>query len=156
MMRNIMVLTAVLMCGPAAFAQDGPTVIKPIGYDKPGATPPIKVNITGFTGEVNDVLNFDLFIMGFANVPADQAQFLITGSNNGNVQGTVTDRFNMQSKLNQTYSGGSLRRQAHALADDIVMATTGTKGHCPAHRRRLQDRVQNHHRFRERDSNGGL
>ena len=58
----------------------------------PGSTPPIKVNIAGFTGEVNDVLNFDLYVMGFINVPADQAQFLIAGSNNSNVQGTVSDK----------------------------------------------------------------
>lgn len=127
MMRNILALTAVLATVAFAAAQDNSTItVKPGGFE--GSMPPVKVNITGFSGEVNDVLNFNLFIMGFANVPADQAQFLITGSNNGNVQGTVTDRYNKQVLLNQAYSGGSLRRQAHALADDIVLKTTYTKG----------------------------
>jgi TolB protein len=108
----------------------------------PGSTPPIRVHLSGFTGEVNDVLNFDLFVMGFINVPADQAQFLIAGSNNGNVQGTVTDRVMASvsvgansasrttgyTRLNKSYSGGSTRRQAHAFADDIALALTGTKG----------------------------
>lgn len=108
----------------------------------PGSTPPIKVNISGFTGEVNEVLNFDLYVMGFINVPADQAQFLIAGSNTGNVQGTVTDkavvsvstgansttRMAGYTRLNKAYSGGTLRRQAHAFADDIVLTLTGIKG----------------------------
>ena len=108
----------------------------------PGSTPPIKVNLSGFTGEVNDALNFDLFVMGFINVPADQAQFLIAGSNNANVQGTVSDKAVMSVsvgsssatrtagylRLNKAYAGGSLRRQAHAFADDIALTLTGTKG----------------------------
>ena len=108
----------------------------------PGATPPIKVNISGFTGEVNEVLNFDLFVMGFLNVPKDEAQFLIAGSNNGSVHGTVSDKAVKELtagggstsspsgylRLNKAYSGGSLRRQAHAFADDIVLTLTGIKG----------------------------
>jgi TolB protein len=94
----------------------------------PGATPPIKVNIAGLTGEAATVLNFDLHVMGFLNVPADQAQYLIVGSANPNVQGTVTDNVNKQVRLNKAYSGGSTRRQVHAFADDIVLALTGTKG----------------------------
>lgn len=103
-------------------------VIPPGGFSAPGTTPPIKINISGFTGEVNEVLNFDLYVMGFANVPADQAQFLIAGSNNSNVQGTATDRINKQVRVNKAYSGGSLRRQAHAFADDIAMALSGSPG----------------------------
>jgi TolB protein len=97
-------------------------VIPPGGWDQPGLTPPIKVNISGFSGEVNEVLNFDLYVMGFANVPADQAKYLIHGSANPNVQGTATDRVNKQVLLNKAYTGSSLRRQAHAFADDLVAA----------------------------------
>jgi TolB protein len=93
----------------------------------PGNTPPIKVNISGFTGEVNDVLNFDLYVMGFINVPRESAQFVINGSNNGNVQGRVTNPLN-QTMLSKAYTGASLRRQAHAFANDIVLAITGKKG----------------------------
>ena len=93
----------------------------------PGNMPPIKVCITGFSGEVADVLNFDLYVMGFINVARDQAQFIITGSNEGNVQGRVLNPLN-QTILSKVYSGTTLRRQAHAFADDIVQAVTGNKG----------------------------
>lgn len=103
-------------------------VIPPGGFDKPGVTPPIKINISGFSGEVSDVLNFDLYVMGFLNVPASEAQFLISGRGSPNVQGTATDAINNQVRLNKAYSGGSLRRQAHAFADDIAYALSGSKG----------------------------
>jgi TolB protein len=103
-------------------------VIPPGGFDEPGLKDPIKVNISGFTGEVNDVLNFDLYVMGFKNVPASEAQFLITGRNNSDVQGSVTDAVIKQVRLNQAYSGGNLRRQAHAFADDIAYTLSGSKG----------------------------
>ncbi|HEX4343404.1 MAG TPA: hypothetical protein VH255_08430 [Verrucomicrobiae bacterium] len=93
----------------------------------PGETPPIKICLNGFTGEVESALNFDLYVMGFINVSKDQAQFVITGSNDANVQGRVLNPLG-QSILSKAYSGPSVRRQAHAFADDIVLAITGTKG----------------------------
>ena len=121
-------LTLALVSASLVANAQTPIVIPPGGFDKPGTTPPIKINLAGFTGEVNDVLNFDLYVMGFANVPSDQAQFLIAGTGNPNVQGTVTDRYNNQMRLNKAYSGGSLRRQAHAFADDIALALSGSRG----------------------------
>jgi TolB protein len=94
----------------------------------PGTAPPIWVSLNGFPGEVDQVLRFDLYVQGFNFTNAEGAQFLITGSNNGNVQGRVTDRVNKTTRLSKAYSGASLRRQAHAFADDIVFATTEKKG----------------------------
>jgi len=94
----------------------------------PGLTPPIPVFISGLSGEVDQVLHFDLYVQGFGFTNAENAQFLVSGSNNGNVQGRVTDRFNKSTLLSKAYSGASSRRQAHAFADDIVFATTGKKG----------------------------
>lgn len=93
----------------------------------------IPVALSGFTGEVAEVLQFDLFVQGFKIVARDRAQFLISGSNAGNVQGRVTLAFGdggaaSTPLLSKSYTGGSLRRQAHAFADDIVSATTGRKG----------------------------
>jgi TolB protein len=87
----------------------------------------IPVSMSGFTGEVNQVLKFDLEVAGFTVVAADQAQYLITGSNNGHVEGRVTDRINKASLLARAYDG-PMRAQAHALANDIVEALTGKKG----------------------------
>ncbi len=89
---------------------------------------PIPVSLTGFTGEAAEVLRFDLYVQGFSFVSADAAQYLISGSDSGAVVGNVTDKFAKKVVLSRSYNGASLRRQAHAFADDIVFAITGKKG----------------------------
>ena len=84
--------------------------------------------MSGFTGETADVLKFDLTVQGFAFVEPGAAQFVISGSANGNVTGQLTDAVARQQKFSKSYTGASLRRQAHAFADDIVMAATGKRG----------------------------
>ena len=93
-----------------------------------GMTPPVPVSLEGFSGEVAEVLKFDLYVQGFSFVTPDAAQYLISGSNADNVQGRVTDRFSKSSLLARSYTGAPLRREAHAFADDIVLAITGKKG----------------------------
>ena len=88
----------------------------------------IPISLSGFTGEVAAALRFDLEIMGFTNVSPDQAQYIVTGSNNGQVEGRLTDRISKAALLARAYAGGAPRSQAHALADDIVLAITGKKG----------------------------
>lgn len=88
----------------------------------------IPVSLSGFTGEVDGVLKFDLAVAGFDLVGPDQAQYLITGSNAGGVEGRVTDRYNKASLLAIRYTTGPLRSQAHALSDAIVQAVSGRKG----------------------------
>ena len=94
-----------------------------------GTTKPIPVSLDGFSGEVADVLKFDLFVQGFWFTNADAAQYQISGSNSGNVVGGVTDKIARRAVLPpRSYTGADLRRQAHAFADDIVSAITGRKG----------------------------
>jgi len=93
-----------------------------------GQTKPIPVSLEGFTGEAAEVLKFDLYVQGFSFVTPDAAQYRISGSSAGNVQGYVTDTVSHQTKFSRSYNGASLRRQAHAFADDIVLAITGKKG----------------------------
>jgi TolB protein len=124
--KTIVLLVALTCAAFTVSAQD--TIVVPPTLNKPGQTPPIKVNIAGFSGEVNEVLNFDLYVMGFINVPASEAQFLITGTASGNLQGAATDAINKQVRLSKAYSGGSLRKQAHAFADDLALALSGNKG----------------------------
>jgi TolB protein len=97
-------------------------------YDVLGGTKPIPVALEGFTGEAAEVLKFDLYVQGFAFVPPEQAQYLISGSAAGNVQGRLTDRIARTTLLSRSYSGTALRRQAHAFADDIVQAITHKPG----------------------------
>jgi TolB protein len=92
------------------------------------AAAPIPISISGFTGEVDQALRFDLFVAGFAFVPADQAQYELTGSNNSTVQGRFSDVHNKSVLVNKAYRGSAPRRLAHALADDIVQAFPGRKG----------------------------
>ncbi|HEX7571432.1 MAG TPA: LpqB family beta-propeller domain-containing protein [Verrucomicrobiae bacterium] len=93
-----------------------------------GMTPPIPVALSGFTGEGAEVLKFDLTVQGFSFVTPDAAQYLISGNDAGSLTGTLTDKFAKRALLSRSYNGASLRRQAHAFADDIVMAVTGKKG----------------------------
>ena len=93
-----------------------------------GSTKPIPVSLDGFSGEVADVLKFDLYVQGFTFVSPDAAQYQISGSSDDNVQGRVVDRFSKSALLSRSYTGATLRRQAHAFADDIVQAITGKKG----------------------------
>ena len=73
-------------------------------------------------------MKFDLYVQGFTFVAPDAAQYQISGSSAGNVQGRVVDRFAKSTMLSRSYTGATLRRQAHAFADDIVQAITGKKG----------------------------
>ena len=93
-----------------------------------GQTKPIPVSLEGITGEAADILKFDLYVQGFKFVSPDAAQYRISGSSAGNVQGALTDAVSRQNKFSRSYTGASLRRQAHAFADDIVLAITGKKG----------------------------
>jgi TolB protein len=93
-----------------------------------GQTKPIPVSLEGITGEAADVLKFDLYVQGFKFVAPEAAQYRITGSSAANVQGALTDAISRQTKFSRSYTGASLRRQAHAFADDIVLAITGKKG----------------------------
>jgi len=93
-----------------------------------GGERPIPVSLSGFTGEAADVIQFDLYVQGFSFTAPDAAQFLLSGSNNGNVQGRVTNPLKETILSPKSYTGATLRRQAHAFADDIVQATTRRKG----------------------------
>jgi TolB protein len=93
-----------------------------------GLTKPIPVSLDGFSGEVADVLKFDLYVQGFSFVAPDAAQYQISGSAGDNLNGSVTDKLARKIILSRSYTGASLRRQAHAFADDIVLAITGKKG----------------------------
>ncbi len=88
----------------------------------PGNAKPVYVSLSGITGEAAQVIQFDLYVQGFAFTNAEAAQYQISGSANGNLQARVTDRFNKSSILAKAYSGASLRRQAHVFVDDFVQA----------------------------------
>ena len=109
-----------------------------------GLTPPTPIAITGFTGEVDAALKFDLTVMGFTNVPPDQARYQLSGNNSGgDVQGqlsaggdyvksregnTIKGQGNRTILFSKIYHGADPRAQAHRLADDVVLKLTGVNG----------------------------
>jgi TolB protein len=93
----------------------------------PGNEKPIPVSLSGFTGEAAEVIQFDLYVQGFSFTTPDVAQYLLNGSNNGNLTGRATDRINKSSLVSKSYTGATLRRQAHAFGDDFLRAI-GRKG----------------------------
>lgn len=112
----LIVALGLAICGSA------PAQIDITKTTQPGEEKPIWVSLSGFTGEASEVIRFDLYVQGFNFTNAEAAQFLITGSNSGNLTGRVTDRFNNSIKLNKSYSGAALRRQAHAFVDDFLQS----------------------------------
>jgi TolB protein len=92
------------------------------GTGGPGDTKPIWVSMSGFTGEAAQVIQFDLYVQGFGFTNADGAQYLLSGSNNGNLTGRATDKYTKASLVSKAYTGASLRRECHAFADEFVQA----------------------------------
>src|SRR5665213_842845 len=91
-------------------------IVRPVTFGQK----PVPISLDGFSGEVLSVLKFDLYVQGFSFVSPDAAQYQISGSNSGNVIGHVTDKIARREILSRSYPGASLRREAHALSDDIV------------------------------------
>ena len=85
----------------------------------------IPVSIVGFTGEAQSVLTFDLSVLGI--VTQGEPEYIISGKSDGHVEGSVTMPGSVQTILSpRAYSGGSIRSQAHAFANDIVKALRQT------------------------------
>ncbi|MBI3880480.1 MAG: PD40 domain-containing protein [Verrucomicrobia bacterium] len=128
MKKNASLLVSLLLLAVAAHAAEVTTTNRWIVKGTNGANQAIPISMKGFTGEVDAVLRFDLGAQGFEFVADDAAYFLVTGKNDGNVEGHVRFTATKQELLGKAYAGGSPRTQAHALADDIVLAVTGKKG----------------------------
>jgi TolB protein len=84
------------------------------------------ISVSGYSGEVDSILRFDLSVAGFKFVANDQANFHLTGANATQVEGRLND--GAKPVFAKAYSGGSPRTQAHQLADDVVQAVYGVLG----------------------------
>jgi TolB protein len=92
-----------------------------------GSSEPVPISMSGYSGEAQSVLKFDLEVAGFEFVDADKAAFFLRGGNNGKVEGSLTDKSKL-SLFAKAYTGGTTRSQSHALANDVIFAVTGVKG----------------------------
>ena len=50
----------------------------------------IRVSVTGFTGEADSVLKYDLSVLGMEITPPADAEYLVTGRDNGRIEGSLT------------------------------------------------------------------
>ena len=123
-MRRLAYLFLLFFAVGATAQEQSPIEINPTV--RIGLTPPTPISIEGFTGEALSVLEFDLYIQGFIVVPASQAQYHISGSENGNVLGRLSG--SGPGDFSRSYNGANLRREAHAFADDVVQAVRSEKG----------------------------
>ena len=127
MKRSISKIFTVAMAfwviGQAAVSAQENELVVQVWTDKSKAVP---IVLSGFTGEAEAVLKFDLYVAGFEFVGADKAKFAVSGSNNGELTGRLLDAQKNQ-LFGQKYSGGSIRQQAHAFADDLLKQIYGQK-----------------------------
>lgn len=117
----VLLALAVLCLVPAGRAQN-----PELDITGTGAARVIPISLSGFDGEVASVLRFDLEIAGFKVTGPEEAQFTLTGGGSP-VRGQLAPKGGA-ALFNKEYSGASLRQQAHALADDVVLAVTGRPG----------------------------
>src|SRR3954471_18088272 len=120
-MKKILITTITLVFlaafAPEIIAQTGElNIVRPVDGSQV-----IPISMSGFSGTAQEVLKFDLEVHGFEFVAADTASFIVTGKNNGQVEGRLTDK-NKTTMLSRAYTGGNTRSQAHALANDIILA----------------------------------
>lgn len=127
-MKKILLITTLSAVALAAMLQQTAAQVPEITItDYANSSKTIPISMSGFSGTAQEVLKFDLEVHGFEFVRTDSASFIISGSNNGQVQGKLTDR-NRTTLLSRAYTGGTTRSQAHALANDIIFAITQRKG----------------------------
>lgn len=127
-MRKVISFAAVTFAVLSAFAAEERGIILR-EFDPMGFLKPVPVAISGFSGEVDAVLKNDLLFMGVVNVPVEQAKYLVTGSNGGRVEGGVTDKVTKHPVMpRKAYTGGTVRSQTHAFADDVAQALTQLPG----------------------------
>ena len=121
LLKHIFITGTLIGLGFSAIAQSNEIEVKKTTM-KPGAEPPIWVSLSGFTGEAESILRFDLYVQGFNFTNSEGAQYIISGSNNGNLQGRVTDRYSKNTLVSTGYTGGSIVDETHAFVDDFMKA----------------------------------
>ncbi|MGZ8901018.1 MAG: hypothetical protein ACXW3Z_13070, partial [Limisphaerales bacterium] len=89
----------------------------------------IPISLSGYKEDAASVLRFDLEVAGFEITDAEKAQYTLTGKNDGGqIEGRLQDRLSKAHLLAKAYTGENVRLQAHALADDVVLAITKVPG----------------------------
>jgi TolB protein len=107
------------VCGLAAMADENIPIIKP-------ANQLIRVAVNGFGPEVQSVLSFDLGVLGMQITTGNDADYVVSGHDNGRVEGSLTAGGSSRPLWTKAYAGSSPRLEAHAFANDLVKEIRGT------------------------------
>jgi TolB protein len=118
-------LAGILLGGAGASGQNDQPMVISRTADQSEIIP---INLSGFSGEVLSALKFDLEAVGFQVKSAEASKYQVTGANDSHVEGRLTVSASKAELLAKAYQGGSMRTQAHALADDIIAAIRHCKG----------------------------
>jgi TolB protein len=118
-MKTISKIVPILLCASCLTAPAQDTRIPVV---KPGEARVIPISITGFSGEAESVLKFDLAVVGMEATTPEKADYLISGSANGRLEGHLKQAGAGAEIFARAYSGGTARSQAHSFADDIAKA----------------------------------
>jgi len=87
----------------------------------------IPISVSGFSGEADSVLKFDLSVLGMELTTPDKADYLVSGTEDaGRLAGRLKQGGAGGEVFGRIYSSGTSRSQAHAFADDIVKEIRGT------------------------------
>jgi TolB protein len=122
-MKKIL-FAALAVCSFAVHAADDNIRID-IKVDPLGFPVPVPVSVSGFSGETDSVLRFDLSFMGFELVSPDKARYTIQKNNAAGIGALITQ---LTPPYNKAFTGNSTRQQTHALADDIAKTLTDKPG----------------------------
>jgi TolB protein len=126
-MKKHLVIASLIVAACSLFAAEQ-TLIIPREVDGMGFTKPVPISLSGFSGEADSTLRFDLFFMGFEFVAPDQARYNIQKNNAAGVGAQITDPLARKIIYNKAFTGGGVRQQTHALADDIAKTLTQKPG----------------------------
>jgi TolB protein len=88
----------------------------------------VPVYISGFSGEVDRTLRFDLEVMGCVVVSESEAMFTVTGNYKDQLNGYLLSSKSKQQVFAKGYRNNSARAATHAFADDVIFAIFGVKG----------------------------
>ena len=125
-MKKNFVLLAALLAAFAAHAADETHITITTEVDSLGFAKAVPVLVTGYAGEVDNVLRTDLSFMGFEVVTStDKALYTIRKNNADGVGATISE---LRPAYNKAFTGPSARQQTHALADDIAKTLTQKPG----------------------------
>jgi len=117
--NKVLLLALLCSCALSGLAQDTIEIVK-------NATL-IPISVSGFSGEAESVLKFDLSVLGMELTTPDKAEYLVSGTANDQLEGRLKQGGAAGSDIfARIYSSGTTRSQAHAFADDIVKAIRDT------------------------------